>query len=89
MAGVGLEFNLSHTSDWAAVVVARGLPCGIDIERIRPIPQMLDIARTASRPRNFARWNNSTGTPARAAFSSYGPKKKRGPKHAAADSRFR
>lgn len=53
MEGVGLEFNLSHTSDWAAVVVARGLPCGLDIERIRPIPQMLDIARTRFAPEEF------------------------------------
>ena len=50
MEGMGLEFNLSHTSDWTAVVVTRGVPCGIDIELIRPIPQMLDIARTHFAP---------------------------------------
>ena len=49
IAGMGLEFNLSHTSDWTAVVVTRGVPYGIDIELIRPIPEMLDIAH-----RNFA-----------------------------------
>jgi 4'-phosphopantetheinyl transferase len=45
IAGSGIEFNLSHTVDWAACVVTRGIPCGIDIELIRPIPHALDIAR--------------------------------------------
>ena len=44
MPGSGIEFNLSHTVDWAACVVTRGIPCGIDIELIRPIPHALDIA---------------------------------------------
>ncbi len=44
-AGMGIEFNLSHTLDWAAVVVTHDVPCGIDIELIRPVPEMLDIAR--------------------------------------------
>jgi 4'-phosphopantetheinyl transferase len=44
-AGLGIEFNLSHTLDWAAVVVTWGVPCGVDIELIRPVPEMLEIAR--------------------------------------------
>jgi 4'-phosphopantetheinyl transferase len=53
IAGMGLEFNLSHTLDWAAAVITRGVPCGIDIEIIRPVPQMLDIARTRFAPEEF------------------------------------
>lgn len=32
----GLEFNLAHSGDWAIVAVTRGIPVGIDLERIRP-----------------------------------------------------
>jgi 4'-phosphopantetheinyl transferase len=30
-----LQFNLSHAGDWAVVAVARAIPVGVDIERIR------------------------------------------------------
>lgn len=49
----GLEFNLSHTHDWAACVVTHGIRCGIDIERVRPITHMTDIARTRFAPEEF------------------------------------
>jgi 4'-phosphopantetheinyl transferase len=41
-----LDFNLSHTRDWAACVVTRGVACGVDIERIRPVAQAMEIARS-------------------------------------------
>jgi 4'-phosphopantetheinyl transferase len=53
MAGLGIEFNLSHTVDWAACVVTRGIACGIDIELIRPIPEALDIAQRFFAPEEF------------------------------------
>ena len=33
--GGDLEFNLSHSGSWAMVAVTRGVPVGVDIERIR------------------------------------------------------
>jgi phosphopantetheinyl transferase len=51
--GLGIEFNLSHTHDWAACVVTRGVRCGIDIERIRPITHMMGIAETRFAPEEF------------------------------------
>jgi 4'-phosphopantetheinyl transferase len=35
MDGHGVEFNLSHSGDWAMVAVTNGVPVGVDIERIR------------------------------------------------------
>jgi 4'-phosphopantetheinyl transferase len=34
-AGGDIEFSLSHAGSWAMVAVTRGVPVGIDIERIR------------------------------------------------------
>jgi 4'-phosphopantetheinyl transferase len=53
IAGLGIEFNLSHTLDHAACVVTRLIPCGIDIELVRPIPHALDIARRLFAPEEF------------------------------------
>ncbi len=36
----GLEFNLSHSSGFLAVAVAQGLKVGVDIERLRRVPDM-------------------------------------------------
>lgn len=41
----GLSFNWSHSEDRAAIALARGVTPGIDIERLRPRPQALEIAR--------------------------------------------
>ncbi len=43
--GVALRFNLSHSGDWAAVALAWSCEVGVDIERIRPIPELEEIAR--------------------------------------------
>jgi 4'-phosphopantetheinyl transferase len=39
-----LEFNLSHSEDLALIAVKRGEAVGVDLERIRPLPDAGDLA---------------------------------------------
>lgn len=39
-----LEFNLSHSGEWAVCAIAENLPVGIDIEVYRPFPEAKAIA---------------------------------------------
>jgi 4'-phosphopantetheinyl transferase len=43
--GGEIEFSLSHAGDWAMVAVTRGVPAGIDIERIRDNVDMAALLR--------------------------------------------
>lgn len=43
--GSPLDFNWSHSGDHALIAVARGISPGIDIERRRPQPRALPLAR--------------------------------------------
>ncbi len=40
-----IEFSASHSVDWALVAIAAGRPVGVDIEQVRPIDDMLGLAR--------------------------------------------
>jgi 4'-phosphopantetheinyl transferase len=40
-----VEFNLAHSDELGVLAVARGTIVGVDVERIRPMPDGLDIAR--------------------------------------------
>ncbi len=44
-AATGVEFNLSHAGDWAMVAVARSVPVGVDIERMRANVDMATLLR--------------------------------------------
>jgi len=44
-----VEFNLSHSGEWALLGVTRGRAIGVDIEAVRRIPELEDLAN-----RNFA-----------------------------------
>jgi 4'-phosphopantetheinyl transferase len=39
-----LQFNLSHTPGLALIAVTEALPVGVDIERVRPVPEADQIA---------------------------------------------
>jgi 4'-phosphopantetheinyl transferase len=41
----GVEFSLSHSGTWAMVAVTRGVPVGVDIERIRENVDMAALLR--------------------------------------------
>ncbi len=45
MHGDVFAFNWSHSNDQALIAIARGIAPGIDLERLRPHPRALDIAR--------------------------------------------
>lgn len=58
-----VQFNLSHSGDWAVVAVSRDVPVGVDIERMRPDVEMApllerlgerDLPQTA--PELYAVW---------------------------------
>jgi 4'-phosphopantetheinyl transferase len=43
-AVAGLEFNLSHSDELAVIAVTRDAPLGVDVERVRDVPDALAIA---------------------------------------------
>jgi phosphopantetheinyl transferase len=45
MSARWLRFNLSHAGELAVVVVARGAEVGVDVEAIRPLHDLLAVAR--------------------------------------------
>ncbi len=49
-----LKFNLSHSSDLVLYAVTRGCNVGIDVERIRPIQNITDIAKRFFSLQEFA-----------------------------------
>jgi 4'-phosphopantetheinyl transferase len=48
------QFNLSHSADAALVAVSRGSALGIDIERIRAVSDMMEIAKRSFTSTEFA-----------------------------------
>ncbi|MGB6689742.1 MAG: 4'-phosphopantetheinyl transferase superfamily protein [Terracidiphilus sp.] len=42
--GIGIQFNVSHSGDLAAIAVTCGCEIGIDLERVRSVPEMDQIA---------------------------------------------
>src|SRR5262249_24011032 len=47
-------FNLSHSEDLCLVAVSRLGPVGVDVEKRRPPPNLLDIARRSFGRKDFA-----------------------------------
>lgn len=54
LQGFSLQFNLSHAGDWALCALCAVQPVGVDIERIRPMPDRDDVAMQVFTPRERA-----------------------------------
>jgi 4'-phosphopantetheinyl transferase len=52
----GLQFNLSHAQHLGLIGVSRGAAIGVDIEAMRPMAEMADIARRNFAPAEFDEW---------------------------------
>jgi len=61
------EFSLSHSGDYCAIAVAQNA-VGIDLEKIREVPQMSDIARVSFTPAEFQQIAASSGIARQEAF---------------------
>jgi 4'-phosphopantetheinyl transferase len=62
-----LEFNLSHSDDRVIFAFARWA-VGIDVERIRPLPELLSIAAHFFAPGEYEAMRRLTGAPLEDAF---------------------
>ena len=49
-----LEFNLSHSGDYALIAVTRGRNIGVDVEQIRPDVEIEELARRNFSPREVS-----------------------------------
>ncbi len=54
----GISFSTSHSDGLAIVAVARGRLVGVDLERLRPIPDALDLARSLFAPPEYEHVRN-------------------------------
>jgi 4'-phosphopantetheinyl transferase len=41
-----LRFNLSHSGEWGLLAIGRQRHIGVDIEQVRPVPELLDVAKS-------------------------------------------
>ena len=64
----GLEFNLSDSQDIALVAVTMHQPIGVDVERVREIPELDSITPTILAPEELAFLTNRKGPERLAAF---------------------
>jgi 4'-phosphopantetheinyl transferase len=56
----GVTFSVSHSDGLAIVAVARGRLVGVDVERVRPIADGLDLARGFFAPREYEHLRTTT-----------------------------
>jgi 4'-phosphopantetheinyl transferase len=41
----GLEFNLSHSGEAVMIAITKGNPIGVDVEQVKPLPDLDQVAR--------------------------------------------
>jgi 4'-phosphopantetheinyl transferase len=52
----GIDFNLSHSGDWVLFAFSRSAEIGVDIEHIRLLSDMRDVAQHNFSAAEFTRW---------------------------------
>lgn len=67
-AAAALEFNLSHAQHVGLIGVTRGAAIGVDIEVMRPMADMADIAQRNFAPAEFDEWRQLPVTERAAGF---------------------
>jgi 4'-phosphopantetheinyl transferase len=68
LAGIGLLFNVAHCESLALVAVNRNSMVGVDVERVRPLPDADDLAARFFSPRERAVYHKSPDGKRPAAF---------------------
>ncbi len=48
-----IQFSCSHSEGLALLAFAHGIPVGVDLERLRPMPEVEDVARRFFAPREY------------------------------------
>lgn len=66
--GSGLAFNLSHSGEMAVFAFTRGRRVGVDVEFMRPLDDMHQVAATVFSPRELATFTELPPNQQRAAF---------------------
>ena len=54
-----LEFNIAHTDGLCLIACARESALGVDVERVRPLPELDAMARKYLAPREKAQWESA------------------------------
>ncbi len=49
-SGVDISFNISHSEDHALVAIGHGLEVGVDLERVRPLPDLDSLSEHSFSP---------------------------------------
>jgi 4'-phosphopantetheinyl transferase len=66
--GPNLQFSISHSGDYCLLAVRRDHPVGIDVEKVRDLPQAMDIAQSYFTPSESKALAALRGTARREAF---------------------
>ncbi|HKD82306.1 MAG TPA: 4'-phosphopantetheinyl transferase superfamily protein [Candidatus Angelobacter sp.] len=52
----GIEFNISHSGNWVLFAFSRSAEVGVDIEQMRPLPDMREVAKHHFAASEFNQW---------------------------------
>ena len=75
LARSGLQFNLAHSGGLAIFAVARERSVGVDVEQLRPVPDLSDLIQRYLSPRECAELKELTGAAERRGFVRWDPER--------------